>query len=77
MSKMKVKAVPGVKVPREDNPRRYITGDVVEVEDTAYYRRQIMAGDLIDVSAATVKAGAKNTDTRTADKIQEVNSVQS
>lgn len=77
MSKMKFKAAPGVKVPREDNPRRYITDTVVEVEDSAYYRRQMMAGDLIDVSVAAVKTDARTTDNKTTDKIQEVNSVQS
>ncbi|HFU1359305.1 TPA: hypothetical protein ACGQTY_002487 [Citrobacter farmeri] len=73
MSQIKVKAAPGVKVPREGNPRRYITcEDIATVEDTAYYRRQMMAGDLVAVSDAEVKKAAKTTD-----KTQEVNSVQS
>ncbi|MCR9031294.1 hypothetical protein [Citrobacter amalonaticus] len=73
MSQIKVKAAPGVKVPREGNPRRYITSeDIATVEDTAYYRRQMMAGDLVAVSDAEAKKAAKTTD-----KTQEVNSVQS
>lgn len=59
--KIKVKAAaPGVQVPREDNGRRYITSDtVVEVERTAYYLRQLNAGDLVVVtdSAAVAKKG--------------------
>ena len=41
-----VSAAPGVKVPKEDAPRRYITGTET-VDDTAYYRRRIADGDLI------------------------------
>ncbi|GAB7214747.1 DUF2635 domain-containing protein [Dickeya oryzae] len=50
MSQITVKAAPGVRVPREDNARRYITDDTeVQVERTAYYLRQIAAGDLLEV----------------------------
>ncbi|GKW40696.1 hypothetical protein ABRP77_04770 [Pectobacterium odoriferum] len=58
--KIKVKAALGVHVPREDNGRRYITSDTtVEVELTAYYQRQLNAGDLIVVTdgAAVAKKG--------------------
>ncbi|KGA31959.1 hypothetical protein KS43_17535 [Pectobacterium odoriferum] len=60
MMKIKVKASAGVRVPREDNGRRYITSDTtVEVERTAYYLRQLNAGDLIIVTdgAAVAKKG--------------------
>ncbi|TXU79999.1 DUF2635 domain-containing protein, partial [Enterobacter roggenkampii] len=51
MSKIKVKAARGLSVPREDNARRYITdAEPLEVENTAYYQRQVMAGDLIIVT---------------------------
>ncbi|MFJ5441754.1 hypothetical protein [Pectobacterium sp. CHL-2024] len=58
--KIKVKAAPGVQVPREDNGRRYITNEAaVEVVLTAYYQRQLNAGDLIVVNdgAAVAKKG--------------------
>ncbi|EEF2420169.1 hypothetical protein NCL57_002058 [Salmonella enterica] len=75
MSQMKVKAAPGVKVPREENARRYITSDAdVTVEDSAYYRRQISAGDLILVTGTDNKKAVKIADKPDA---QEVNSVQS
>lgn len=47
MNKMKVKAAPGVKFPMEDNARKYITTEAVNVENTAYYRRAVQDGDLI------------------------------
>ena len=59
MNKMKVKAAPGMKFPREDNARKYITTEAVTVENTAYYRRAVQDGDLIlvkDESEATVTA---------------------
>ncbi|WP_407725909.1 hypothetical protein [Pectobacterium aroidearum] len=55
--KIKVKAAPGVQVPREDNGRRYITNEtVVEVELTAYYQRQLNTGDLVVVTGDVVAA---------------------
>lgn len=52
MLKIWVKAAPGVEVPVEGAPRRYITdADPVEVEDSAYYRRRVTDGDLLIVSA--------------------------
>lgn len=48
MSNLTVKAATGVRVPREENPRKYITDDAtVTVEATAYYLRQLKAGDLV------------------------------
>lgn len=58
---MKVIAAAGLAVPREDNPRRYITdAEALEVPDTPYYRRQIADGDLLivaDESGKTTKKG--------------------
>lgn len=54
---MLVTAAPGIKVPKEDKPREYITGaDAVEVPDSAYYLRRVADGDLVP---ATVPATAK------------------
>lgn len=48
---MKVKAAPGINVPKEDKPREYITdAEVVDVPDTAYYLRRVAEGDLIDAT---------------------------
>lgn len=45
---MLVKAAPGLQVPKEDNPRRYITDSVAEeVPESAYYARRLADGDLI------------------------------
>ena len=52
---MLVKAKEGVKVPREDNSRRYIEGsDPVEVPKSTYYLRRVLHGDLIKVEKAAV-----------------------
>lgn len=58
---MKVVAAPGLKVPKEDKPREYITQDEeVEVPDSAYYLRRVSDGDLVRVDvAASVKSAAK------------------
>lgn len=62
MNQIKVKAAPGVKVPMEGQARRYITdADPVTITLTAYYRRQMSAGDLledIDVPAGQETAQA-------------------
>ncbi|MFJ5428576.1 DUF2635 domain-containing protein [Pectobacterium actinidiae] len=57
--KIKVKAAVGVRVPREDNPRRYIETGVAEVDDSAYYLRRIADGDLLIVSEKTVTKAVK------------------
>lgn len=49
---MRVQAAPGLKVPREDNPRSYITdAEPVEIEMTGYYIRRMAEGDLVEVAA--------------------------
>lgn len=43
-----VKAAPGLRVPREDAPRRYITDDQPEsVPATTYYLRRLHNGELV------------------------------
>ncbi|MDP3427836.1 MAG: hypothetical protein Q8S17_10740 [Humidesulfovibrio sp.] len=60
---MLVKAALGLKVPREDKPRVYITdAKAVEVPETAYYVRAVVCGDLLPAEAATAKPA------KTADK---------
>ena len=50
---MRVQAAPGLKVPREDDPRKYITdAEPVEIEVTGYYIRRMSDGDLLEVAAA-------------------------
>lgn len=45
---MKVKARPGLRVPKEHASRQYITdAEAVDVPDTAYYQRRIGERDLI------------------------------
>lgn len=58
MAKILVKAKPGEKCPREDNPRTYITDSVkgTQVVDSAYYRRLIDDGSL-DLVTAKNKGG--------------------
>ena len=46
-----VRAAPGLRVPREDNPRAHITEDrPVSVPASPYYLRRLKAGELISVS---------------------------
>jgi hypothetical protein len=43
-------AAPGLRVPHERHPRKYITGDgTVVVPATAYYLRRISDGELVEV----------------------------
>lgn len=51
---MKVKAREGIRVPREDNARRYIEQEPVEVPESTYYQRRLNEGDLVNVTEATV-----------------------
>jgi len=45
---LRVKARPGIRVPRQGAPRRHITdAAAVVVESSAYYRRQLRDGDLV------------------------------
>lgn len=51
MSKISVIARTGLKVPREDNPRKYIDDKTpLDVEHSAYYRRRLREGDLVRVT---------------------------
>lgn len=57
---MKVKAAAGLRVPYENQPRRYIEQKPVDVPDTIYYRRLLATGDLVNVSdLVAVKGKAK------------------
>jgi hypothetical protein len=57
---MKLIAAPGLKVPREDNPRTYITSEeAVEVEMTGYYVRRMADGDLLEAAPAPAPAAEK------------------
>lgn len=47
--KLYVKAAPGLRVPREDAPRRYITDRPESVPATAYYLRRLHNGELVSV----------------------------
>lgn len=59
MKTLDVKAAPGVAVPKEDAPRKYIEGETaVTVPDTAYYRRRIADGDLILTNGSTAETAA-------------------
>lgn len=57
---MIVKAVPGVKVPLENQPYAYIEQESVEVDDSVYYQRRIADGDLIEVQPTRKQRGAGN-----------------
>ena len=71
MSKISVIARTGLKVPREDNPRKYIDDKTpLDVEHSAYYRRRLREGDLVRVTEServAPKPAAKATDS-TSDK---------
>lgn len=57
MTKLQIKAAPGLKVPMQNTPRRYINDSVaINVDDSAYYRRQIALGDLIKVTGENIVA---------------------
>lgn len=75
---MYVKAGSGLKVPLEGKPNTYITdGEIVSVEDSAYYLRRVTDGDCIEateadyqaqIAAAEKSAKAKITTTDTGEK---------
>jgi len=59
---MRVKAAPGTKCPKEGKPKEYITDSApVDVKDSAYYRRLLADGSLVEAGAdaASSKAGKK------------------
>lgn len=54
---MKVRAAPGIKVPKEGKPREYITDDQDDdVPETAYYMRRVSDGDLVIVKPSNPKS---------------------
>ena len=58
---MRVQAAPGIKVPREDNPRAFITEtEPVEVEMTAFYVRRMADGDLVEAAQAAAEPAKTN-----------------
>lgn len=62
---MRVQAAPGLKVPREDDPRKYITdAEPVDIEMTGYYIRRMAEGDLVEVAAAQSDPTAQGGRTR-------------
>lgn len=65
---MRVKAAPGLNVPREENPRKYITdAEPVDIEMTGYYIRRMADGDLVEVAGAQpdpTSRGGKTTTTK-------------
>jgi hypothetical protein len=65
MRKLIVKAAPGLTCPREEHPRRYITdAEWVEVPASAYYRRRLADGSLVQAPEGTtpmaIDAGAES-----------------
>jgi hypothetical protein len=58
MSEIAVKAAPGLQVPQEFHPRRYITDEAaVTVTESAYYLRLLADGDLVKIEET--KKGSK------------------
>lgn len=57
---IKVRAAPGLKVPRESQPHSYIDEHAaVDVPASAYYLRCLMYGDLVRETAAEAAKPAK------------------
>lgn len=55
MAIITVKAAPGVRVPYEDNARKYITeGEAVSVLESTYYLRRLADKDLVPCQAESV-----------------------
>ena len=62
MSKIKVTAADGLRVPTEHNPHEYISQEPVEVDgNSLYYRRMIDDGDLVVVEDAAQNTKTRNT----------------
>ncbi len=54
---MRVKAAPGLKVPKEGKPREYITEESsVDIAKSTYYRRRLLAGELLEVPEDAAQA---------------------
>lgn len=64
---LKVKARAGIRVPREDNPRRYIEDEPVDVPESAYYLRRLYEGDLVNADAGTAATVADETSSQVKD----------
>ncbi|WMD23099.1 DUF2635 domain-containing protein [Achromobacter seleniivolatilans] len=62
MTTINVKAAPGLRVPREDNGRKYITDKAFSVEQTIYYLRRLADGDLVHVDDTQAAGQAAPTD---------------
>ncbi len=58
MKTILVKAVTN-SVPTEENARRYIGAEPVQVSETAYYLRRISDGELVVVSASAAEKKEK------------------
>jgi hypothetical protein len=56
---MRVLAAPGTRCPKEGKPRDYITDSTaVTVPDSAYYRRLVADGSLVEAVAETASSKA-------------------
>ncbi len=59
---MQVTAAPGHRVPRADDPRKYIEcapAEPVDVPDNSYYQRRIASGELVKADPSGAKPAAK------------------
>lgn len=66
MDAITVKAAPNLRVPYEENGRKYISDDAaVTVERSAYYLRRLADGDLIEVAAAATPQRTEQAEQRT------------
>ncbi|MCY1390141.1 hypothetical protein D3C76_300680 [compost metagenome] len=67
---MHVIAAPGLRVPREDDPRKHIDEHTAQdVPETSYYQRRVAAGELLtapepatDEAQGSAKRNAKRTE---------------
>ncbi|NSX04805.1 DUF2635 domain-containing protein [Cupriavidus gilardii] len=59
MEQIRVKAAPAVLVPKEHNPRQYISdAEAQTVDRTAYYLRRLRDGDLVEVNEPNARKRA-------------------
>lgn len=60
MSQLLLRAAPGLKVPMDGQPHRYITdAETVSVPESAYYLRCIDYGDLVRINPAPADPESK------------------
>lgn len=57
MTLITVKAAPGLRVPMEGAPRKYIGQDSMQVPPSAYYLRRLADGDLVQTGGKAAKGG--------------------